>query len=152
MQNKKFGHNKNNMTQKLPTAASLRHELTGFLQMRAQDPHANPAKLLAFRLSEEIASGKLPLDRLEEILCDLCKSAADERGARLAARAGVPDIENWRRQFKKLVSQHAKSSFAAFQKWVESEAIGLVATAHPTFALTDKMRARVLHAGAHFIG
>lgn len=148
MQNKKCGHNKNNMTQKLPTAASLRHELMGFLQMRAQDPHANPAKLLAFRLSEEIASGKLPLDRLEEILCDLCKSAADERGARLAARAGVPDIEIWRRQFKKLVSQHAKSGFAAFQKWVESEAIGLVATAHPTFALTDKMRARVLHAAS----
>jgi len=136
------------MTAQKVNAASLRHDLMGFLAMRAQDPHANPAKLLAFRLSEHIATGHLPLSQLEDILCDLCRSSANARGERLAARAGVPEIDDWQRQFKRLVANQAKLGFAAFRKWVESEAIGLVVTAHPTFALTPKMRQRVLSAAA----
>ena len=136
------------MTAPKVNAASLRHDLMGFLAMRAQDPHANPAKLLAFRLSEHIATGHLPLTQLEDILCDLCRTSANARGERLAARAGVPEINDWQRQFKRLLSHQAKLGFAAFRKWAESEAIGLVVTAHPTFALTPKMRQRVLSAAA----
>ena len=85
-------------------------------------------------------------DSLEGILADLCKSAARERGTRLAQRAGLDDIENWRRQFKKIIAEKAKSGFTNFRKWVERDAIGLVATAHPTFAMTDAMAAHVLGA------
>ena len=36
----------------------------------------------------------------------------------------------------------------SFRKWVESEAIGLVVTAHPTFAMTEATRELIL-AAAH---
>ncbi|MDC0147597.1 phosphoenolpyruvate carboxylase [Alphaproteobacteria bacterium] len=136
------------MPDKTISAASLRQELIGFLSLRSQDPHANPAKLLAFRLSEKIANGSVSLDQLEDVLCDLCKSSAQARGARLAIRAGLPEIDSWRRQFKKMIRQQASLGFGAFRKWAQSEAIGLVATAHPTFALTQEMRAQMLQSAS----
>ena len=136
------------MRQPLNNAAALRRQLMQYLPMRAHDPHANAAKLLAYRLSDEISTGQLSLAQMETILADLCKTAARDRGKRLAERAGLGEIENWRRQFKKIVAQKAKNGFPAFRKWVESEAIGLVATAHPTFAMTDTMRAHVLAAAS----
>ncbi|MED5368338.1 MAG: phosphoenolpyruvate carboxylase, partial [Pseudomonadota bacterium] len=130
----------------LNNAASLRKQLTQYWPMREHDPHTNAAKLLAYRLSDELAAGDLTLPHLESILADLCKSAARERGKRLAQRAGLDNIDNWRRQFKKILAKKAKSGFKNFRKWVESDAIGLVATAHPTFAMTDAMTAHVLGA------
>mgnify|MGYP001318554373 CR=1 FL=1 len=130
----------------LNNAASLRKQLMQYWPMREHDPHANAAKLLAYRLSDELAAGDLTLPHLEGILADLCKSAARERGKRLAQRAGLDDIDNWRRQFKKILAEKAKSGLTNFRKWVESDAIGLVATAHPTFAMTDAMTAHVLGA------
>ena len=134
------------MSQPLNNAAALRRQLMNYLPMRDYDPHANAAKLLAYRLSDELAGNALNLDNLETILTDLCKSAARDRGQKLAARAGLPELENWQRKFKKILAQQAKGGFAAYRKWVESEAVGLVATAHPTFAMTDAMRAHVLAA------
>ncbi|ERL46157.1 hypothetical protein RS24_01150 [Candidatus Micropelagos thuwalensis] len=134
------------MSLPLNNAASLRKQLMQYWPMREHDPHANAAKLLAYRLSDELAAGDLTLPHLERILADLCKSAARERGTRLAQRAGLDDIDNWRRQFKKILAEKAKSGFTNFRKWVESDAIGLVATAHPTFAMTDVMTAHVLGA------
>jgi phosphoenolpyruvate carboxylase len=134
------------MSQPLNNAAALRRQLMQFLPMREHDPHANAAKLLAYRLSDELAAGQLSLPQMENILADLCQSATRARGTRLAARAGLNEMENWRRQFKKIIAQKAKGGFQAFRKWAESEAVGLVATAHPTFAMTDEMRAHVLAA------
>ena len=134
------------MSLPLNNAASLRKQLMQYWPMREHDPHANAAKLLAYRLSDELATGDMSLPHLEGILADLCKSAARERGTRLAQRAGLDDIDTWRRQFKKILAEKAKSGFTNFRKWVESESVGLVATAHPTFAMTDDMRAHVLSA------
>ena len=89
------------MSLPLNNAASLRKQLMQYWPMREHDPHANAAKLLAYRLSDELAAGDLTLPHLERILADLCKSAARERGTRLAQRAGLDDIDNWRRHFKK---------------------------------------------------
>ncbi|MDB2477940.1 hypothetical protein N9X51_06775, partial [Alphaproteobacteria bacterium] len=125
------------MSQALNNAAALRRQLMQYLPMRAHDPHTNPAKLLAYRLSDELAAGRLSLAEMENILADLCQTAARDRGKRLADRAGMGEIESWRRQFNKIIRQKAKGGFSAFRKWAESEAIGLVATAHPTFAMTD---------------
>ena len=134
------------MSLPLNNAASLRKQLMQYWPMREHDPHANAAKLLAYRLSDELAAGDMSLPHLEGILADLCKSAARERGTRLARRAGLDDIDTWRRQFKKILAEKAKSGFTNFRKWVESDAVGLVATAHPTFAMTDDMRGHVLGA------
>ncbi|MBL71508.1 MAG: hypothetical protein CML95_08240, partial [Rhodobiaceae bacterium] len=117
-----------------------------YLPMREQDPHANPAKLLAYHLSDELAGNALNLDNLETILTDLCAAAARDRGKKLADRAGLPELQNWQRKFKKVIAQQAKNGFKAFRKWAEGEAVGLVATAHPTFAMTDAMRDHVLAA------
>ena len=134
------------MSQPLNNAAALRRQLMNYLPMRAHDPHANAAKLLAYRLSDELAGNALNLDNLETILTDLCTAAARDRGQKLAARAGLPELQNWQRKFKKIIAQQAKTGFAAYRKWAESEAVGLVATAHPTFAMTDAMRDHVLAA------
>ena len=134
------------MSQPLNNAAALRRQLMNYLPMRAHDPHANAAKLLAYRLSDELAGNSLNLDNLETILTDLCTAAARDRGQKLAARAGLPELQNWQRKFKKIIAQQAKTGFAAYRKWAESEAVGLVATAHPTFAMTDAMRDHVLAA------
>ena len=136
------------MSQTLNNAAALKRQLMQYLPMRAHDPHTNPAKLLAYRLSDELAAGRLSLAEMENILANLCQTAARDRGKRLADRAGLGEIESWRRQFNKIIRQKAKSGFSAFRKWAESEAIGLVATAHPTFAMTDAMRAHVLAAAS----
>lgn len=134
------------MRRPLHTTAALRQQLMGFLPMRDHDPHANAAKLLAYRLSDELAAERISFAQLEAILTDLCKSTAHQRGIRLAERAGLPEIEAWQTRFKEIIATKAKGSFAAFKKWVESEAMGLVVTAHPTFAMTETMRAHVLGA------
>ena len=46
------------MSQPLNNAAALRRQLMNYLPMRAHDPHANAAKLLAYRLSDELAGNK----------------------------------------------------------------------------------------------
>ena len=89
------------MSQPLNNAAALRRQLMNYLPMRDYDPHANAAKLLAYRLSDELAGNALNLDNLETILTDLCKSAARDRGQKLAARAGLPELENWQKKFQK---------------------------------------------------
>jgi len=136
------------MSQALNNAAALRLQLMQYLPMRAHDPHTNPAKLLAYRLSDELAAGRLSLAQMETILADLCQTTARDRGKRLADRAGLGEIESWRRQFNKVIRQKAKGGFSTFRKWAESEAIGLVVTAHPTFAMTDAMRAHLLAAAS----
>ena len=89
------------MSQPLNNAAALRRQLMNYLPMRDYDPHANAAKLLAYRLSDELAGNALNLDNLETILTDLCKSAARDRGQTLAARAGLPELEKWQRKFSR---------------------------------------------------
>ena len=134
------------MRRPLQTTAALRQQLMGFLPMRDHDPHANAAKLLAYRLSDELAAERISFSQLEAILTDLCKSTAHQRGIRLAERAGLPEIDAWQKRFKEIIATKAKGRFVAFKKWVESEAMGLVVTAHPTFAMTETMRAHVLGA------
>ena len=87
------------MSQPLNNAAALRRQLMDYLPMRAQDPHANPAKLLAYRLSDELAGNALNLDNLETILTDLCAQPRASR-EKLADRAGLPELQNWQRKFK----------------------------------------------------
>ena len=113
------------MSQPLNNAAALRRQLMDYLPMREQDPHANPAKLLAYHLSDELAGNALNLDNLETILTDLCAAAARDRGKKLADRAGLPELQNWQRKFKKVIAQQAKNGFKAFRKWAEGEAVGL---------------------------
>ena len=116
------------MSQPLNNAAALRRQLMDYLPMRAQDPHANPAKLLAYRLSDELAGNALNLDNLETILTDLCRSRARSR-EKLADRAGLPELPKLAAQVQKVIAQQAKNGFKAFRKWAEGEAVGLVATA-----------------------
>ena len=105
------------MSQALNNAAALKRQLMQYLPMRAHDPHTNPAKLLAYRLSDELAAGQLSLAEMENILADLCQTAARDRGKRLADRAGLGEIESWRRQFNKIIRQKANGfAFGPFTK------------------------------------
>jgi hypothetical protein len=107
------------MSQALNNAAALKRQLMQYLPMRAHDPHTNPAKLLAYRLSDELAAGRLSLAEMENILADLCQTAARDRGKRLADRAGLGEIESWRRQFNK-----PKADFRPFVNGPKAKPLG----------------------------
>lgn len=134
------------MTQKNMSVAGLSQQLTGYLALRSSDPHVNPAKLLAYDLAEKTATGEVTLAQLENILMDICSREMHRRGAGLAARSGLNDFSKWQARTKKEIKQRAEQGFASFKKWVESEAIGLVVTAHPTFALTQAAREAIIAA------
>lgn len=122
------------------TLAGLQKKLLTYLPLSAHDPHVNPIKLLAYSLSEELESARLSMNDLEALLCDLNRQAAYDRGSDLAQRAGIGQRRKFVMHYKKLLDQKAQQGFAAFKAWVEEPAIGLVVTAHPTFALSPKMR------------
>ena len=128
------------MTQSKISVASLSRQLTDYLALRQADPHVNPAKLLAYDLAEKTAGGAVTLEQLEAIMLDICNRELVTRGQRLAARSGLENSAKWQGQVKKQINQQAGKGFTAFKKWAESEAIGLVVTAHPTFALTQAAR------------
>lgn len=136
------------MKQKNVSVTSLSRQLTGYLKLRSSDPHVNPAKLLAYDLAEKTASGAVSLTQLEDILIDICNREMRARGQRLAQRSGLDDFAKWQRQTRKRIRQEAAKGYAAFRIWAQSEAIGLVVTAHPTFAMTRAARDYIVAASA----
>lgn len=132
------------MTQKTISVAGLSNQLTGYLSLRAADPHVNPAKLLAYDLSEKTASGEVTLEQLESILVEICNREMNARGTRLATRSGLNEVSKWQNHVRKEIKAQAANGFISFRRWVESEAIGLVVTAHPTFAMPREARQEIV--------
>ncbi|MGC6511823.1 MAG: phosphoenolpyruvate carboxylase [Parvibaculales bacterium] len=111
-----------------------------YLPLSTQDPHVNPIKLLAYSLSEDLETDRVSMNDLEALLCDLNQQVAHDRGEELARRAGVDQVRAFTANYKKLLAEQADKGFVAFKAWVEEPAIGLVVTAHPTFALSGHIR------------
>lgn len=134
------------MTKTKLSVAALGKQLTGYLALRDSDPHVNPAKLLAYDLTEKTARGEVNLDQLENILIEICNREIEARGGRLAERSGLDELGKWQGRVRKEIKRRADQGFAAFKDWAETEAMGLVVTAHPTFALPRSARDRIVAA------
>ena len=134
------------MTKTKLSVAALSKQLTGYLALRDSDPHVNPAKLLAYDLTEKTARGEVTLDQLENILTEICNREIEARGVRLAERSGLNARDKWQAMVRKEIKRQADKGFASFKTWVESQAMGLVVTAHPTFALPRAARDKIIAA------
>lgn len=114
-------------------------QLKEFQPLYAYDPHTNPIKLLAYRISEDIENGVAHLESLENAACYLNKSLAQMRGRKIAERAGLSSLDKFKRNYHSTMKNIADAGFSEFQKWAETSVMGLVVTAHPTFSLTNIM-------------
>lgn len=122
----------------------LKKQLLSYLHLAQHDPHVNPVKLLAYYVSRQIGQNAISLEDIDQALCTLNRSALQRRGQRLRARAGVDHIGEHQAQLKQLILDKTTAGFNAFKSWCETPAIGLVTTAHPTFALTKSARDTLL--------
>ena len=124
---------------------SLRKQLLDYLKLATHDPHVNPVKLLSYSISRDLEKGRLSLDDIETALCSLNRGALRSRGQRLRQRAQLDQLVDNQKNIDLIATEKAKLGFKAFRHWIETEAIGLVTTAHPTFALTSKARKTLLN-------
>lgn len=106
---------------------------------RAGDPELNPVKRLAHELSAQFeADGGL--DGVADLIKALGDAAAMERGAALGA---YTDVDEARGRVLAALNRAADEGLAAFTACVERPRMGVVFTAHPTFAASPAMYAAI---------
>ncbi|MBW8725608.1 MAG: phosphoenolpyruvate carboxylase [Inquilinus limosus] len=131
----------------IPLARELTQLLKRYEKSQREDPFANPIQHLALELSRRLADGKLDIRDVEGLIGHLTIEGFSHRAARLGRYLGetAPEANDaaLRALFQGL-TRDAKGgtvSFAAFRRRVESEAFGVVFTAHPTFNLSGALMA-----------
>jgi phosphoenolpyruvate carboxylase len=97
----------------------------------ARDPFTNPHLLFALGATERMAKGTASLDDLDVAVSDLTAQAFAARAERLGAYLGGPDAEDATALFER----QAEKGFDAYAALLAHPAVGVVTTAHPTFAL-----------------
>ena len=120
--------------------------LTQHRGLTEHDPQSNPVKLLAFDISHDIETGTATVAGLEGLAKHLSDRALIDRADRLKAYLGHRTEAEALAAFEAGVRHEAEAgdmSFEAFAARWQRPSYGLVLTAHPTFALSTKMR-RVL--------
>jgi phosphoenolpyruvate carboxylase len=144
----------------LGRAQRLHEDLTARLAARRQEtsgnPYANPIQLLALDIARRLDGGELDEAAVEDLLQLLVGEAFAERAGRLGAYLGEIDPAANRAILERLIRWLAHGPdgallpFTAFQAALGRELFGLVATAHPTFALpAGLMRSLAMLAGGH---
>ncbi len=110
------------------------------------DPLANPIQRLATTLAERLADGRLDEATLDRLIRRSTLDAFRSRAERLRAYLGEVDPEANRARIEALVRRLATGPdghpvpFEAFAREVERIRYGFVITAHPTFALAQRLR------------
>jgi len=108
-------------------------------------PLESPVDLLANEISAAIDSGDLSTRDLDRAIRALTLQAFLARAARLRRYMGEIDPERNDGTMRALIrsltvdAQGRKRSFDAFRRELERERIGIVLTAHPTFALSPEL-------------
>lgn len=123
--------------------------LTNYWQRIKNEPQFNPVKQLAFEISRSLEAGALSLDDiagLMKILSDRAlMSRANGTRAYIGAEALSADnvvIEGYRQFVRRVAGADGdRLEFEAFKTRFENPQFGIVFTAHPTFAMPEKMRA-----------
>ena len=124
----------------------MRDELEALCAARDADPFSNPIHLLALRLSRRIDAGEVSFSDVEQLIQRLTTDAFLAGAERLAGRLGETDpAANARIVREQIVSltrdpeNGAGVPFETFRAAVERASFGIVFTAHPTFALSERL-------------
>lgn len=122
----------------------LIHKLTGYRASRAQNPYANPIQLLALDVSQALTDGTLDKgagESIDALIQYLTVRAFDFRVQGLAQSVGTIDPEENDAKIRSVFEGLARNAdgvlvpFKDFQTAIDQETLGIVFTAHPTFAL-----------------
>ena len=105
----------------------------------AGNPFANPYLLFALRLTEQLQDDGSGLERLEAAVGALAADAFADRAGRLGAYLDGPDPHGDRARLQALFERLAEAGFDAYAAALARPAVGVVTTAHPTFALDETL-------------
>ncbi|MEE2960340.1 MAG: phosphoenolpyruvate carboxylase [Myxococcota bacterium] len=125
------------------TLAEFKGILEQFRAEKSDNPDINPVILLATHISERLANKTLGLDALRALLQSLTTSAFAGRVERLRDYLEEVDLDKNDGRFRALIDAQAHDEegnlvpFELFQSIVERQWLGIVATAHPTFAFSS---------------
>ncbi|MBO6550281.1 MAG: phosphoenolpyruvate carboxylase [Rhizobiales bacterium] len=127
----------------------LASRLDQYWKRIANEPQFNPVKQLAFELSRELEAGRLSLDDFSSMIKILSDRALLSRANTMRSYIGEANIEDASDdliRFRGLVHEvaHEKGQlipFEAFKAELERPRKGVVFTAHPTFSMSQEMRA-----------
>ncbi len=105
------------------------------------DPQRNPIAALAFRISRDLESGQRSLTDLDELVKRLSDDAFRERANRLARYLDLPQAgdEKRLRAFVQKQAQGGSLPFEEFSAQWQRARVGVVFTAHPTFAISETL-------------
>jgi phosphoenolpyruvate carboxylase len=136
-----------------PARDLLARELAAADEACVRNPFTNNFLLFALWITDRLETDDLSLDAIEEAVRDLTAEAFDDRVARLRAYLDQPAPENDRARIRQLFEQMAEGGFEAYAGALSCPPVGVVTTAHPTFALNETLsRALVELATGHAAG
>ena len=101
----------------------------------ARDPQTNSVRRLALDFSEDIESGRLSVAALGGVVNELSRRQLVDRIERFRDLHQLDALSERRAAFRKRLEAPADQGFGAFRAFVEGEPLGVVFTAHPTFAM-----------------
>ncbi|MGF1625461.1 MAG: phosphoenolpyruvate carboxylase [Alphaproteobacteria bacterium] len=137
------------------------HELLdAYKQDAATDPYRNPIQRLALELTRMMDDGRLNYAGVESLVQLLCVEAFAVRADRLSGYLGNRDAERNEEELRSLFRSIAwetgsddtpiKAPFPTFKTRVEGAVFGIVFTAHPTFAMNERLLVCLAELGSGF--
>jgi len=135
------------------------HELLDTYRREAeQDPYSNPVQRLALEITRMLDGGTLDYGTVECLVQLLCTEAFAVRADRLGGYLGIRDVarneEALRSLFREVAWERGaddkpiRAPFTTFKQKVESALFGIVFTAHPTFATSERLLLCLAELGA----
>ena len=132
--------------------------LEAHIAQPAHDPQANAVKQLAYDISRELEAGTVSTSDLDGLAKTLSDQALVARAGRLSAYMESGSSKEALARFDRMVRASAMGDggkpvpFEAFCARWQRSAFGFVLTAHPTFSMSDKLRAIIAELATHEAG
>jgi phosphoenolpyruvate carboxylase len=114
-------------------------ELAAADEACVRNPFTNNFLLFALWTTDRLTAGDLSLDDIEAAVRDLTAEAFADRVARLTAYLDHPAPDHDRARLRALFAQLAEGGFEAYARALSCPPVGVVTTAHPTFALNETL-------------
>ncbi len=118
---------------------ALRARLLDHARAIDVEPQTNSVKLLAHQLAGELQADPKAHDRLGKAVRSLAAAALADRSDRLRAYHSLDALDDRMAAFKDYFHTLGTSDFDAFRRAAEQHQMGIVFTAHPTFALPPEL-------------
>lgn len=145
-----------------PDVLALRRQLHELLDNYRRDadadPYSNPIQRLALELTRMMDGGALSYGSVECLVQLLCAEAfavrADRLGSYLGTRDAARNEDALRNLFREIAWERGaddrpiKAPFPSFKRKVEGAIFGIVFTAHPTFATSERLLLSLAELGA----